>query len=142
AAIVCGLVQAAVGSRRWEGIGKTVLLSVLGPLTGLATGLFIAVVVAWLCRNRSPRRVDAIFRRGQLLSAAFYSLGHGGNDAQKTMGIIFVLLIAASDGGRAFATPSEGPPESGLACNAPMGLGAVLGRWGCVQTKRERVTAR
>src|SRR5207245_9249587 len=65
----------------------------LAPLLGLVIGLAVAVAVAWAFRRTAPRRVDKIFRRGQLLSAAFYSLGHGGNDAQKTMGIIFVLLI-------------------------------------------------
>src|SRR5207245_7572379 len=88
----------------------------LAPLLGLVIGLAIAVAVAWLFRRATPRRVDKVFRRGQLLSAAFYSLGHGGNDAQKTMGIIFVLLIAASRTG-GFSQPREVPTEVVLACH-------------------------
>src|SRR5207237_7977324 len=67
-----------------------------GPRIGLTVGLTIAIAVMWIVRRATPRKVDSTFRRGQLVSAALYSLGHGGNDAQKTMGIIFVLLIAAT----------------------------------------------
>jgi PiT family inorganic phosphate transporter len=100
-ALIGGLVGAAlantgVSALLWAGIGKTVLFMFLAPLIGLVTGLAFAVAVAWLFRRATPRRVDRLFRRGQLLSASFYSLGHGGNDAQKTMGIIFVLLLAAA----------------------------------------------
>src|SRR5207248_3274861 len=94
AGVWAALTHGAGGPLNWEGIGKTVLFIFLAPLLGLVIGLAIAVAVAWLFRRATPRRVDKIFRRGQLLSAAFYSLGHGGNDAQKTMGIIFVLLLA------------------------------------------------
>jgi PiT family inorganic phosphate transporter len=92
--IGAGLVNAGVGCLQWGGIGKTVAFIVLAPLIGLVTGLSIAVAVAWLFRRGTPRQVDRTFRRGQLVSAGLYSLGHGGNDAQKTMGIIFVLLLA------------------------------------------------
>ncbi len=100
-ALIGGMIGAALvktgwGALEWSGIGKTVLFIFVAPLLGLVTGLGIAVAVAWLFRRATPRQVDTVFRRGQLLSAAFYSLGHGGNDAQKTMGIIFVLLIAAT----------------------------------------------
>jgi PiT family inorganic phosphate transporter len=99
-ALIGGMIGAALANTgwtalEWDGIGKTVLFIVLAPLIGMLTGLAIAVVVLWVFRRSTPRRVDAIFRRGQLVSASFYSLGHGGNDAQKTMGIIFVLLLAA-----------------------------------------------
>src|SRR5262249_11190928 len=67
----------------------------LAPMIGLLMGMTIAVAVTWAFHRTTPRRVDKLFRRGQLLSAAFYSLGHGGNDAQQTMRIIFLLLIAA-----------------------------------------------
>ena len=83
---------------QWDGIGKVLLFVVLSPLVGACVGLLMAVAVTWRFRKAAPRQVDKLFRRGQLLSAAFYSIGHGGNDAQKTMGIIFVLLIAASKG--------------------------------------------
>src|SRR5262249_47913100 len=90
------LAQTGVSALVWAGIGKTVLFMFLAPLIGMAIGLAVAVAVAWIFRRFTPRRVDKLFRRGQLLSASLYSLGHGGNDAQKTMGIIFVLLIAAT----------------------------------------------
>src|SRR5213079_1734434 len=90
------LVEKGFGALQWDGIGKTVVFILLAPLIGMTLGLSIAVAVAWIFRRATPRNVDKYFRRGQLVSAALYSLGHGGNDAQKTMGIIFVLLIAAS----------------------------------------------
>src|SRR5215813_1517174 len=100
-ALIGGLVGAALvntgmSALKWDGIGKTVLFIFLAPMIGLLMGLTIAVAVTWAFRRATPRRVDKVFRRGQFLSAAFYSLGHGGNDAQKTMGIIFLLLIIAS----------------------------------------------
>jgi PiT family inorganic phosphate transporter len=134
-----GLVNAGVGALKWEGIGLTVAFILLAPLIGMITGLTIAVVVAWLFRWTSPRRVDKIFRRGQLLSASLYSLGHGGNDAQKTMGIIFVLLIAASQGGEAFPKPGEVPTEVVLACQFAMGFGTLFGGWRIVKTMGQRI---
>ena len=99
-ALIGGLVGATItftGSLtplRWQGLGKIVLFCIgLAPIIGFVLGSGIALTVTWLCRRASPRWVDSVFRRGQLLSAAFFSLGHGGNDAQKTMGIIFVLLL-------------------------------------------------
>ena len=80
-----------------SGLVLVVLFIVLAPVIGMALGGSIMLGITWLCRNVAPRRVDRIFRRLQLLSAAFFSLGHGGNDAQKTMGIIFVLLLAFSN---------------------------------------------
>jgi inorganic phosphate transporter, PiT family len=100
--IGAGLATAGADCLRWDGIRKTVLFIFLAPLLGLVMGLAIAVAVAWLFRRATPRRVDTVFRRGQLLSAAFYSLGHGGNDAQKTMGIIFVLLLAFGNANSSF----------------------------------------
>ena len=83
--------------------------------------------------------MDKLFRRGQLLSAALYSLGHGGNDAQKTMGIIFVLLIAASRAGKARSpTPTEVPTEVVLACHVAMGLGTLFGGWRIVKTMGQK----
>jgi phosphate/sulfate permease len=91
-----GLATAGLPALRWDGLGKTVLFIVLSPLVGAIVGLVVAVAVHWLFQRTPPGRVDRIFRRGQLLSAALYSLGHGGNDAQKTMGIIFLLLLTAT----------------------------------------------
>jgi PiT family inorganic phosphate transporter len=143
-ALIGGLVGAALvstGARalQWGGIGTTVLFIVLAPLIGLVTGLACAVAVAWAFRRAPPRRVDKVFRRGQLLSAALYSLGHGGNDAQKTMGIIFVLLIAASQGGASFPTPREVPTEVVLSCHLAMGLGTLCGGWRIVKTMGQRI---
>jgi PiT family inorganic phosphate transporter len=123
----------------WNGIGKTAAFVVLSPIIGGICGAIIAIAVTWLFRRATPRRVQSVFRRGQLLSAAFYSLGHGGNDAQKTMGIIFVLLIAASHGGKAFPTPADVPIEIVLACHLAMGLGTLLGGWRIVKTMGQRI---
>jgi phosphate/sulfate permease len=100
-ALIGGLVGSALvntgfSALKWWGIGKTVLFILLAPLIGMMLGLSIAVAVAWIFRRATPRKVDSFFRKGQLVSASLYSLGHGGNDAQKTMGIIFVLLLSAT----------------------------------------------
>jgi PiT family inorganic phosphate transporter len=123
----------------WEGIGKTVLFLVLAPAIGLIVGLAAGSMMAWLFRRTPPRRVETIFRHGQLLSAALYSLGHGGNDAQKTMGIIFLLLITASQGGQAFSTPQQVPTEVVLACHLAMGLGTLFGGWRIVKTMGQKI---
>jgi PiT family inorganic phosphate transporter len=122
-----------------DGIGKTVLFIFLAPIIGALTGWVITLVVTWLFHRATPLHVDHIFRRGQLVSAALYSLGHGGNDAQKTMGIIFVLLIAASQHGQAFPTPTQVPTEVVLACHAAMGLGTLFGGWRIVKTMGQRI---
>src|SRR5205807_549895 len=111
----------------WAGILKTLIFIVLAPIIGMLTGFTIAVAVMWIFRRATPRRVDSTFRRGQLVSAALYSLGHGGNDAQKTMGIIFLLLIGASQGGKEFAAPGDVPTEVVLACHIAMGFGTLFG---------------
>jgi PiT family inorganic phosphate transporter len=143
-ALIGGLVGAAlvntgVSALQWDGIGKTVLFIFLAPLVGLFCGLVTAVAVSWLFWKAPPRRVDKIFRRGQLLSASLYSLGHGGNDAQKTMGIIFVLLIAASRRSEGFAAPTEVPTEVVLACHLAMGIGTLFGGWRIVKTMGQRI---
>lgn len=90
------LVKSGFAAWQWEGIGKTVMFILLAPMIGFLCGSAIIVAVTWIFHKRTPRRVDHIFRKLQLVSASFYSLGHGGNDAQKTMGIIFLLLLAAT----------------------------------------------
>jgi PiT family inorganic phosphate transporter len=134
-----GVTRAGLDCLRWHGLGKTLAFIVLSPLLGFFVGLAVMVAVAWLFRRATPRQVDRVFRRGQLLSAALYSLGHGGNDAQKTMGVIFLLLIAASRGGTAFPTPQQVPTEVVLACHLAMGLGTLLGGWRIVKTMGQRV---
>ncbi len=134
-----GFAKGGLTILEWEGIGKTLLFVFLSPLVGALIGVLITVAVLRLFHKSTPLRVDTLFRRGQLLSAAFYSLGHGGNDAQKTMGIIFVLLIAASQGGSNFATPTQVPTEVVLACHVAMGLGTLLGGWRIVKTMGQRI---
>jgi PiT family inorganic phosphate transporter len=144
-ALIGGMVGAAlintgVYALRWDGIGKTLAFIVLAPMIGMMIGMAIAVAVAWLFREAAPRKVDKSFRRGQLFSAAFYSLGHGGNDAQKTMGIIFVLLVAASaSAGGNFTTKNPIPTEVVLACHVAMGLGTLFGGWRIVKTMGQRI---
>ncbi len=149
-ALIGGLVGAALANTGlsalvWGGILKTLVFIILAPLIGMLTGLGIAVAVTWIFRKATPRGVDTTFRRGQLLSAAFYSLGHGGNDAQKTMGIIFVLLIAAAAAGQsqeAFVggkAPGDVPTEVVLACHLAMGLGTLFGGWRIVKTMGQRI---
>jgi len=146
-ALIGGLIGAAVakmgsvGPLQWHGIRTTAMFIILAPLIGMSIGYSIAIVVNWVCRNQTPRRVDRVFRIGQLFSAALYSLGHGGNDAQKTMGIIFVLLIAASRGtdGVSFETPTEVPTEVVLACHLAMGVGTLFGGWRIVKTMGQKI---
>jgi PiT family inorganic phosphate transporter len=102
-------------------------------------GALIALAVTWMFRSTPPRRVDTLFRRGQLFSAGFFSLGHGGNDAQKTMGIIYVLLIAASANGSNFPKPERVPTEVVLACHLAMALGTLIGGWRIVKTMGQRI---
>ena len=137
--IGAGLMQAGVDCLRWHAIGITAAFIVLSPLIGMLTGIVIAVTVLWLFRRATPRYVDHIFRRGQLVSAGLYSLGHGGNDAQKTMGIILALLVSASQGGQAFATPEVMPTEVILACHAAIALGTMCGGWRIVKTMGQRI---
>jgi len=137
--IGAGFVKGGWRVLEWDGIGKVAAFVVLSPVIGGLLGAVIAVIVMWLFHRASPRRVETFFRRGQLVSAAFYSLGHGGNDAQKTMGVIFVLLIAASQGGKAFKTPTDVPTEVVLACYLAMGMGTMLGGWRIVKTMGQKI---
>ncbi len=143
-ALIGGLVGSALvavgpSALIWQGIGKTVLFIVLAPMIGMMLGLFITWIVTWLFYKATPRSVDKLFRRGQIVSAALYSLGHGGGDAQKTMGIIFVLLIAASQGGKAFPTPETIPTEVVLACHIAIAIGTLFGGWRIVKTMGQKI---
>ena len=137
--IGAGFAKGGWHALEWDGIGKVAAFVVLSPVIGGLLGGLIAFIVMWLFHRASPGRVEKVFRRGQLVSAAFYSLGHGGNDAQKTMGIIFVLLIAASQGGKAFKTPTDVPTEVVLSCYVAMGLGTMLGGWRIVKTMGQKI---
>jgi PiT family inorganic phosphate transporter len=140
-ALVGGLVGAALiksgpGALVWGGVGKIVAFIFIAPVLGFLMGGFLMVAVSWLCNRTSPRKVDRVFRRLQLLSAAAYSLGHGGNDAQKTVGIIWMLLIAAG-----MTKSGDGVPGWVVAsCYAAMGLGTMFGGWRIVKTMGQRIT--
>jgi PiT family inorganic phosphate transporter len=140
-ALIGGLAGAAVakggvGTLVASGFLTTAAAIVLSPALGFLLGAVLMLVVAWVCRGTTPRRVDRWFHRLQFVAAALYSLGHGGNDAQKTMGIIWMLLIAAS-----VITPQDDLPLwVVLACQAAMGLGTLFGGWRIVKTMGMRIT--
>jgi inorganic phosphate transporter, PiT family len=129
------LVKAGPSALMWKGIIKTVSFIFISPIVGLIFGLMIGTLVYWLFRKASPLGVDHFFRRGQLVSAAFYSLGHGGNDAQKTMGIIAGLLFSAGLIGPTFHIPFWVV----LACQAAIALGTMFGGWRIVKTMGQKV---
>jgi len=138
--LIGGMIGAAmvkVGSKAlvWEGIIKTVAFIIVSPVVGLVLGLLFGIAVYWLFRKSAPLKVDHIFRKGQLISAAFYSLGHGGNDAQKTMGIIAILLFSAGLLGNTFFVPLWVV----LACHAAIALGTMFGGWRIVKTMGQKV---
>jgi inorganic phosphate transporter, PiT family len=141
-ALIGGLIGAAVAKGGFsllvsEGIVKTVAFIFLSPVMGFVLGGLLMVVVAWIFRRTSPSRVDRWFRRLQLVSASLYSLGHGGNDAQKTIGIIWALLIASNMGG---ATKDHVPGWVIIACYIAIALGTFLGGWRIVKTMGQRIT--
>jgi PiT family inorganic phosphate transporter len=141
-ALVGGYAGAAVAASGFgvilpSGWTKTVIFIVLSPLIGALLGFFIMVAVMWIFRSWSPHRVDRFFRKGQLVSAAAFSLGHGGNDAQKTMGIIAGVLVASNiDAGAA----NDIPLWVVLICHAAIGLGTLSGGWRIVHTLGSRIT--
>jgi PiT family inorganic phosphate transporter len=121
---------------------KTLIFILVAPILGLILGLGFMVAISWLLKNKAPQRVDAWFRRLQLVSAAAYSIGHGGNDAQKTMGIVATALYGAK-----FLTSSELSGGWGrfhwpiiLAAHASIALGTYLGGWRIVHTMGSRIT--
>jgi inorganic phosphate transporter, PiT family len=141
-ALIGGIVGAVIaksgaGSLIATGIGKTVLFILLSPLLGFLLGSLLMVLVANLCRRTSPLRVDNLFRRLQLVSAGLYSLGHGGNDAQKTIGIIWMLLIATGYANGADALP---PGWVIWACYLAIGAGTMFGGWRIVKTMGQKIT--
>jgi PiT family inorganic phosphate transporter len=131
------IAKAGVGAVIAVGILKIAAFIVLSPLIGLVLGFVMGVGMTWLFRNTTPRRVDFLFRKGQLCSAALYSLGHGTNDAQKTMGIIALLLYSSVWKEQAFTNI---PFWIVLICHTAMGLGTLLGGWRIVKTMGSRIT--
>ncbi len=130
-----------VGILKPEGWIKTVVFIVASPIIGMALGFTFMVAVHWIFRRTSPSRVDKVFRRGQLVSAAAYSLGHGGNDAQKTMGIITAVLVA---GGLLASEPGGKLPAIPLwvvlSAHAAIALGTLSGGWRIVHTMGSKIT--
>jgi PiT family inorganic phosphate transporter len=139
-ALIGGMMGAAlvkVGSEAlvWSGIIKTVVFIFVSPILGLVLGTALGSAVYWACRNTTPRRVDHLFRKGQLLSAALYSVGHGANDAQKTMGIIASLLFSAGLLKGEFYVPKYVV----LLCQGAIAMGTMFGGWRIVKTMGQKV---
>jgi len=132
-----GLAKGGFGALIASGILKTVAFIVISPLLGYVFGSLMMVIVAWIFRRSSPGRVDGLFRRLQLISAGTYSLGHGGNDAQKTIGIIWLLLITT---GYASGSDSTPPTWVIVSCYAAIGCGTMFGGWRIVKTMGQKIT--
>ena len=131
-----GLAKAGSPSIVWSGIIKTASGIVLSPLTGFTIAIVLIVLVSWAAMRMSPYLVDRYFRIFQFVSAAFYSMGHGANDAQKTMGIIAVLLFSQGYLGSEFYVPFWVV----LSAQAAMGLGTLFGGWRIVKTMGSKIT--
>ena len=140
-ALIGGLLGAAITKAGlktvvWDGVIKTALAIIGSPALGLVLAMLLVLATAWAFRRYTPLAADSAFRRFQFISASLYSLGHGGNDAQKTMGIIAVLLYSQGRLGGAFHVPLWVV----LACQAAMGAGTLLGGWRIVHTMGSRIT--
>ncbi|MBB3179359.1 inorganic phosphate transporter [Variovorax sp. Sphag1AA] len=131
------IAKAGVGALIAGGIWKTVAFIFVSPLLGFMLGSLMMVAVAWLFRHSTPSRIDSWFRRLQLVSAGAYSLGHGGNDAQKTIGIIWMLLIAT---GYAAADATVPPTWTIVICYTAISLGTMFGGWRIVKTMGQKIT--
>ena len=131
-----GLAKAGLRAIVWSGVNKTAAGIVVSPTFGFILALALVLIVSWLFVRSRPAAVDRIFRSLQFVSASAYSLGHGGNDAQKTMGIIAALLYAHKIGGGAFQVPFWVV----LACQSAMAAGTLLGGWRIVHTMGSRIT--
>ncbi|ALD90329.1 phosphate transporter [Cupriavidus gilardii CR3] len=141
-ALIGGLVGAAVakagtGALVASGLLKTVAFILISPLMGMLLGSLLMLVVGWTFFRTPPSRVDRWFRRLQLVSASLYSLGHGGNDAQKTIGIIWMLLIAS---GHVMQSATEPPTWVIVSCYVAIGMGTLFGGWRIVRTMGQKIT--
>jgi inorganic phosphate transporter, PiT family len=141
-ALIGGIVGAVIGKAGAGalisgGILKTVIFIFVSPLLGFLLGSLMMLLVAWVFRRSTPSKVDRWFRRLQLVSAGAYSLGHGGNDAQKTIGIIWMMLIAT---GYVAAGDSSPPAWTVISCYAAIGAGTMFGGWRIVKTMGQKIT--
>ncbi len=139
-ALIGGLIGAALiksgpAPLLWPGILKTASFIFIAPLLGMVLGALIMLLVSWIFFRQTPRSVDRWFRRLQLVSSAAYSIGHGGNDAQKTMGIIWLLLIA-----NGITTEDHLPTWVVMSCFVAIGVGTMFGGWRIVKTMGQRIT--
>jgi inorganic phosphate transporter, PiT family len=130
------MTKAGTSAVVWAGLSKTAAAIVLSPMTGFFLALMLILAVSWLLVRALPASVDGAFRYLQFVSASLYSLGHGGNDAQKTMGIIAVLLYSQGHLGSEFHVPFWVV----ITCQAAMGLGTLFGGWRIVHTMGSKIT--
>ena len=137
-----GVAYAGFGVLRWDKLLKTVTYIPIAPVLGMTLGFAFMVALFWVFRRWRPAAVDRLFRRGQLVSAALYSLGHGGNDAQKTMGIIVALLVASGhlSGDVQLSLTDPKTVWIILSCQLAMALGTAFGGWRIVRTMGMKLT--
>jgi PiT family inorganic phosphate transporter len=131
-----GIAKAGLAAVVWSGLSKTAAAIVLSPLAGFVLALLLILIVSWSFLNFTPFAVDSTFRKLQFVSASLYSLGHGGNDAQKTMGIIAALLFQQGYYQGSFHVPFWVV----IACQAAMALGTLFGGWRIVRTMGSKIT--
>jgi PiT family inorganic phosphate transporter len=141
-ALIGGMVGATIAKAGTDplvakGLVKTVTFIFVSPLLGMLLGALLMIAVSWVCLRAAPRRVDRWFRRLQLVSSAAYSIGHGSNDAQKTMGIIWLLLISAGVTAQDSAMP---PSWVIVSCYVAIALGTMFGGWRIVKTMGQKIT--
>jgi len=130
-----GVAKVGVSAIVWPGLAKTSAAIVLSPFTGFVLAMLLFLIASWLFIRYTPYAVDRLFRSLQFVSASLYSLGHGGNDAQKTMGIIAVLLYS-----QGYMDEFHVPFWVMITCYAAMGLGTLIGGWRIVHTMGSRIT--
>ena len=131
-----GTAKAGLGAVIWSGVFKTSAAIVMSPAIGLLLALLLVLIISWIFRRFTPHGADGVFRKLQLVSASLYSLGHGGNDAQKTMGIIAVLLYSQGMLQGEFHVPFWVV----ISCQAAMGFGTLFGGWKIVHTMGSKIT--
>jgi inorganic phosphate transporter, PiT family len=134
--IGAGTAKGGMAAIIWSGVGKTVAAIFLSPLIGMGLALIMVLITSWLFVRQTPAVADRLFRKLQLVSAAAYSLGHGGNDAQKTMGIITVLLYSQG----MLSGEWHIPLWVVISCQAAMGIGTLIGGWRIVHTMGSKIT--